>query len=301
MISWYTPQNVIAWTRRLLPLRAVVVIFILAALVITELRLDWVEQLVGSYMVSTNSYRPKSGAIWEQGQKTASARQTLAEYADQRQNVLREAQQAQSLGQVIANVTEGKGVMISTEHFLELYLKLPPAISHEIVSPYTLLTYVSSGQWQRTFVDRQEQQILIFMLDAQNQVIYRLTIGPVLLGHIERGEVAIRSGLEQLSDFAAHIYPAERFFEVLNGYPQELRQQIVSHPEDLLRVTGKIRRVGISSAALGDAQELGFEVEDVNGYKVLLMQGQREAVQRIQGDLDGQPRFQWPWSGGAQQ
>jgi hypothetical protein len=288
------------WSRRLLPLRAVAVAFVLAAVAITELRLDWIETIVGGYMVSTNTSRPKSGAIWEQGEQAASARQTLAEYADQRQNVLREAQQAQSLGQVMGTIIEGKGVMISAEHFLELYLKLPPAIAHEIVSPYDLLTHTSAGRWQRTFIDRQEQQVLIFMLDAQNQVVYRLTIGSVLLAHIERGEVAIRSGLEQLSDFAAHIYPAERFFELLNSYPQPLREQIVAHPEELLRITGKIRRVGISSSAMGDAVDLGFEVEDVAGYKVLLMQGQREAVQQIQSDLDGTPRFQWPWTGGGQ-
>jgi hypothetical protein len=287
MIPWYAPTTLPEWFRRLFSPRSVVLALLLATIAVTEWRFDWMEQVAGSYLVTTNRYRPKSGTVWEQGRQSDEARQTLAQYASQRQNVQREAQQAASLGQAVANMDPEKGAMISAEHFLTLYLKLPPVLAQEIVSPYTLLAVSSAGKWERTFFQRQDQNLSIYLLDAQNQVIYRLTIGPVLMGHIDRGEVAIRTGLEQLSDFSDSIYPAEHFFTELNALPEEMRERVLAHPEELLRVSGRIRRIGISAGTMGNAVDLGFEVEDLEGPKVILMQGIREDVRRLQRAMEG--------------
>ena len=297
MIPWYAPTTLNAWSRRLLSARTIILVLALAAFAITELRFDWVEETVGTFLVTTNSGRPQSGTIWEQGRMTDSARQTLAQYASERQNVQREVRQAGSLGQVIASIGAEKGVMISAEHFLALYLKLPPVLYQEVVSPYTLLAYDSAGKWQRTYLERQDKQLLIHLLDSQNQVVHRLSIGAVLLGHIERGEIAIRSGLDQLSDFAAHIYPAERFFAALNSMTEEGQRSVVAHPEDLLRVSGRIRRIGISDTDIGNAVDLGFEVEDLDGPKVILVQGDRDDVRRLQRLLAYGSGSMWPWKG----
>jgi hypothetical protein len=299
MIPWYAPIDCTAWFRRLLSSRAVVLVLILVALVTTEFRFDWMERAAGAYLVTTNSYRPQSGTIWEQGHKADSARQTLAQYAVQRQNMQREAQQASSLGQVISSIAEEKGAMISSDHFLSLYLKLPPVLSNEIVSPYTLLTFTSTGKWERTFLEKQDHQLVIYLLDSQNQVIQRFNIGPELIEYIERGEVAVSSSLDQLSDFAAHIYPADRFFALLNALPEEVRKNIVAHPEELLRVSGRIRRVGISDGDFGDAVDLGFEVDTPDGTRVVLVQGARDEVRRLQHTLDESSSEGWPWSGGT--
>jgi hypothetical protein len=248
--------------------------------------------------VTTNRYRPKSGTVWEQGRLSDQARQTLAQFANQQQSVQREAQQAGSLGQVVANM-DPKGTMISAEHFLSLYLKLPPVLAQEIASPYVLLALSSAGRWERTFFQQEDENLSISLLDSQNQVIYRLSIGSVLLGHIERGEVAIRTGLEQLSDFSDNIYPAELFFEELNALPEESRRRVLAHPEDLLRVSGRVRRVGISAGAMGDNVDLGFEVEDPEGPKVILMQGAREEVRRLQRAMEGGVRNERPSGGEA--
>jgi hypothetical protein len=176
---------------------------------------------------------------------------------------------------------------------------LPPVLSHEIMSPYTLLTHMTGGQWQRAFLERHDKQLSIHLLDAQNQVLHRLNVGPLLLGHIERGEVAIQAGLDQLMDFAAHIYPAERFFKVLNTFPEDVQKRIISHPQDLLRVRGRIRRIAISSGAFGDAVDLGFEVEGLDGPRVILMQGDREDVRRFQRVLEGGSGPGPTWTGEA--
>jgi hypothetical protein len=169
-------------------------------------------------------------------------------------------------------------------------------LATEIASPYQLLTYSNGGTWQRTLLEKQDEGVQIYLLDTQNQVIHRLTIGPELIGHIERGEVAISSSLDQLSDFNNHIYPAERFFSSLNALPDAVRKKIITHPEDLLRVTGRIRRVGISNAGFGDAVDLGFEIDAPEGFKVILMQGGRDEVQRLQRTLERGSSRGWPWA-----
>jgi hypothetical protein len=281
MTPWFAPTSFKEYTRRLVTLRSVLLFSVVVALIVTELRFDWLESVVGAYLVTTNSARPESGTIWDQGRQSELARQTLNQYMNQRQDVQREARRATSLGQVLAGIGKERGAMISAAHFVELYLKLPPVLAHEIVSPYTLLSQLSSNQWQRTFFEQQDQQLSIYLLDDHNQVLYRLSIGPGLIEHIQQGEIAIHTGLHQLSDFTAHIYPAERFFGVLNTLPEQVRKGILASPEDLLRVTGHIVQVGISSESMGGATTLGFEVEDLQGPKVILTQGRNEDVQRL--------------------
>jgi hypothetical protein len=296
MIPWYAPTDFSAWTRRLMPPRVVVLALVVAALAATEMRFDWAEKIVGAYLVSTNPHRPQSGAIWEQGHKTDSARQTLAKFATQRQTVQREAQQAGTLGQVISSMVDEKGTIVSADHFLAVYLKLPPMLAAEIVSPFELLAHSNQGAWQRTFLEKQDDRLQIYLLDAHNQVIHRLHIGPELIGYIERGEVAISSSLDQLSDFNDNIYSAERFFSTLNTLPESARKKIIAHPEDLLRVTGRIRRVGLSSLGFGDAVDLGFEIDAPDGLKVVLMQGSRDEVRRLQYFLNRGSSVNRPWA-----
>ena len=288
MTAWYTPTDFKDYSRRWFTLRTALLLSAAIALVTTEFRFDWLENAVGAYLVSTNSARPESGAIWDQGRQSELARETLSQYMNQRQDVQREARRATTMAQVLAGVGNEGGAMISADHFVELYLKLPPVIAHEILSPFTLLSQLSTNKWQRTFFERQDQQISIYLLDDHNQVLHRLAIGPGLMEHIEQGEVAIHTGLHQLSDFADHTYAAEPFFALLNTLPEQVRKGILSSPEELLRVSGHIVRVGISNESTGGVTTLGFEVEDLQGSKVILTQGRTEDIERLQYLLEAQ-------------
>jgi hypothetical protein len=281
MKPWYAPESYKEYTRRLVTLRSILLLVFVCVLVVTELRFDWLEGVVGAYLVTTNDSRPESGTIWDQGRQSELARQTLNQYMNQRQDVQRGAREAASLGQVLAGIDKDRGAMISAAHFIELYLKLPPVLAHAVVSPYTLLSQLSTNKWQRTFFEVQDQQLAIYLLDDHNQVLHRVAVGAELIENIRQGEIAIHTGLHQLSDFAAHVYPADLFFNTLNSLPEEVRQGIVASPEELLRISGRIIQVGISSQAMGDVTELGFEVEDLQGSKVILTQGRTQDVQRL--------------------
>lgn len=293
-IPWYSPFSVTQWLRRLVSPRTWVFFLICLVLIFSELHFDWLEHLLGNYLSTTNAYRPQSGAIWEQGSQVDSAREALVEYSSQRQNSRIEAQRSTSLGQVVANIADDKGAMISADHFIELFLKLPPAISHEIISPYRLLAEISTGSWMRTFFERQDGQVTVYLLDEQNQVLDRMILVPELLDYIKRGEVAVSMGLDRMADFKAHIYPADRFFKALSGLSEDVRAGIVPRPEDLLRTPGRIRRVGISEVPQSGMVDLGFEIEGLDGPKVILTQGRYENVQRLQYVLEGRTFFGWP-------
>ena len=262
---WYGPVDFSQWLRRLMSLRSVGLLLVMAALVLSELHYGWLEQLIGNYLISTNADRPKSGSIWEQGSQMDQARDTLDQFSSQSQNSQLEARRATSLAQVLASIVDEKGAMISADHFLELFMKLPPAIANEIVSPYLLLAKRSDDRWMRTYFEKQESGVLIYLLDSQNQVLDRITVGKELLGYIERGEVAVSMSLDRLADFAGHIYSADKFFNVLNSLTADARSGILARPEDLLQISGRIRRVGISELVQSDKVDLGFEVEDVDG------------------------------------
>lgn len=289
----FAPNSFKASFARLMAPRCGVVLLVVAGLLATEFRFDWLESAIGRYLVTTNSMRPESGTIWEQGHQSDQARQALSQYTDQRREAQQEALQAVTMGQVVAGVTDERGAMISASRFVELYLKLPPVLSHEIVSPYILLNRLSGGQWQRTFFERRDRQIAVYLLDRHSQVLHRFDVGPGLVELIQRGEVAIQTGLNQLSDFAANIYPADQFFDALNRLSPEEREGVIAHPEELLRINGRIVHVGISNDPSGDAVDLGFEVEEAGGTKVILTQGRVRDVRRLQWELDGRRRFFW--------
>lgn len=291
---WYSPVTATQWLRRLVSPHTLALLLICIALIFTELHFDWLEHLLGNYLSTTNAYRPQSGAIWEQGNQVDSAREALVAYSSQRQNSRIEAQRSTSMGQVVGNIADDKGAMISADHFIELFLNLPPAISHEIISPYRLLAELSAGNWMRTFFEQQAGQMTVYLLDEQNQVLDRMTLVPELLDYIKRGEVAVTMGLDRMADFAAHIYPADRFFKVLSGLSEDVRAGIIPRPEDLLRIPGRIRRVGISEVPQSDMVDLGFEIESLDGPKVILTQGRYEDVQRLQYTLEGRTFFSLP-------
>jgi hypothetical protein len=297
MAPWYLPTHTRTLLQRWVSLRTVLMVLAGLALLITEFRFNWVESVTGRYLVSTNAARPQSGAIWDQGLQSLQARKTLASFVDQRRAVQSEARQAATLGQVVEGLNNGDDAMISAAHFVELYLKLPPVLGTEMVSPYAILSRLSDGKWQRVYFDRQSDQLLIFFLDSDNQVLDRLSIGTSLLAHIQRGEVAINGRLEQLSDLAVNIYSADRFFSVLNSLPAHVRQSIIPHPQDLLRVSGNLVRVGISDRHQFDSVDLGFEIASAHGFRVILIQGQLEAVRQVQRRLIGKaaPRWQQDW------
>jgi hypothetical protein len=267
-------------------LRPVLIVILLSSIFILELRFDWVERILGAYLVTTNSERPESGSIWEKGHQTRTARQTLEKIITDRQALQREARSAATFTQIAANVSTGKEVMLSADHFRRLYLQLPPTVAHEIISPFELLRLVTDGRWRRTYFEKSGAGLMIYLLDANNRVLQQLELVPTLLSHLKRGEVSLAESLDQLPIFEKRIYPADRFFKALEAFPENVRRSMVPFPETLLEVSGQIVRVGISDETLYGFIELGFEILNGTQRRVIIVQGHEWAVWRLRSYLE---------------
>ena len=287
MTGWAEPRDFREWAKRVFALRPLLMLMMVSSIFILELRFDWLERILGTYLVTTNSERPESGSIWEKSHQTRTAQQTLEQILTDRQALQREARSADTFSQIAANVAPGKGVMLSADHFRKLYLRLAPSIAHDIISPIELLGLVSNGRWRRTYFEKSVAGLMIYLLDANNRVLRQLELDSVLLSQLKRGEVALAESLDELPNFINRIYPADQFFSSLESFPEEVRRSMVPHPETLLEGSGQIVRVGISDETLSGFIELGFEFFNGIQHRVVLVPGHEWAVWRLRSHLEG--------------
>ncbi len=285
-MDWSEPRDFKEWFLRLFSLRAILVILVVYSLALTELRFDWVEQMVGTFLSATNSRRPQSGAIWEKGKEAYTARKTLERIVTDRESSRREAREAETFSQITEALAPNHGVMISAAHFRALYLSLPPAVAQDIVSPFDLLQVQSDGRWERTYFRKFGSSIKVFLLDMDSRVLRELDIPPELLSRLRQQDGFAEGVLEDFPSLRNRIYPAKRFFDALAKQPEEIRRSILPTPERLLSLPGRILRVGLSDEALSGLVDIGLEFEAEGKTKVMVVQARDWAVWRLRLDLE---------------
>ncbi len=290
MQDWARPHTIRQWLKRLFGLQAIVCGLLVVLLAVSELRFDWIEAAVGTYLATTNDQRPEIGAIWEKGRQATTARQALEQIVTDRQANQRDAQEATTFKQLADSMPDGQTTMLSPDQFKRLYLKLPVEIAREIASPFELLSLFSQTAWDRTYFEKSGGELNIYLLDAENRVLKQMVITPELLLTMDRQNVFTAATLSDLPQFENRIYPGDRFFTILADLPADIRKGVLPNPERLLAQPGQIRRVGISDEATSGFIELGFEINDGTRQEVVRYQGQEWAVWHIRSILEGKPR-----------
>jgi hypothetical protein len=285
-MDWSEPRDFREWLSRLFSLRAILVILIVYSLALAELRFDWIEKAVGSYLARTNNRRPQLGAIWEKGQETLTARKTLEQIVTDRESSQRVAREAQTLSQIAEVLAPNQGVMISAAHFRELYLSLPPAVAQDIVSPFELLLLQSTGRWERTYFRKFGNSLKVFLLDLESRVLRELDVPRELMARLRQQDGFSDGVLEDFPSLKNRIYPAQHFFEALAQQPEEIRRSILPAPERLLASSRRILRVGVSDEALSGLVDIGLEFESEGGARVMVVQARDWAVWRLRLDLE---------------
>jgi hypothetical protein len=288
MNSWTHPQNFNDWLKGIFTLRPVALALLFSLALIAELRFDWAEQMIGRYLVTTNQFRPESGAIWEKGHRTEDARQILEKIVTDKQAVQREAREAQNFTQIAETLSRGIELIISADHFRQLYNELPPELAAELLSPYALVRIVSENEWDRAFFEPEAGGFNVYLLNKDNRVLKQMTVSGDMLARIEHGETPRADTLDNLPQFANRIYPADRFFRALEAVSEDVRRQGVPWPENLLKSPGRVSRVAISDEVLSGYIEMGFEMQEPNRTRVVLFQGRDWAVARIRAVLEGE-------------
>jgi hypothetical protein len=255
-------------------------------MIFAELQLHWVERVIGAYLVSTNSDRPESGAIWEKGRKTRSARSAVERLAGDREAQQRMARNAGNLSEIVDSLAPGQGAMLSAEHFRELYRKLPQGLAAELISPFELLRLANEGRWIRTYLEKASDGLMIYLLEPNNNVLRQFKVAIAPLAVLARSTDVSSQTLEQIPGFQGRIYTADRFFSALSSLDEDERRGVVPQPERLLEVSGKITRVGLSDEALAGLVDIGFEIRTGAQSRVLLLQGQDWALWRLRAHLE---------------
>ena len=281
------PKDLHDWAARTFALPGLLLGAVLAAMIVAELQLHWVERVIGVYLAATNSDRPESGAIWEKGRKTRSARSAVERLASDREAYQRMARNAGNLSEIVGSLASGQGAMLSAEHFRELYQKLPQGLAADMISPFDLLRLANEGRWSRTYLEKASDGLMVYLLEPNNHVLRQFKVAAAPLALLARRADAASQTLEQMPGFQGRIYPADRFFAALASLAEDERRGLVPQPERLLEVSGQIARVGLSDEALAGFVDIGFEVRTGSQSRVLLLQGQDWAVWRLRSLLEG--------------
>ena len=285
--NWSEPGDLNEWVRRVFAIRPLLVCLFFLALLISELRFDWMEQTMGNFLVSTNSRRPESGTIWETGRQTREARKTLDQIVSDRQTSQQETRQAESFKEIAATILPDQWVMISPDQFRRLYLQLNPETAAEIISSFDLLELINRENWDRTYFEKDGNGLNLYLLDTENRVQRQLTIPSDLLYGMGESQVEMDQSLDNMPQFGSRIYPADLFFQTLDHLGDAVRKDAIPQPNQLLRFPGRITRVGISGQGFSGFTELGFEIESTTHRIVILMNGHERAVLRLRSNLEG--------------
>lgn len=281
MTHWYEPTNFSTWLRRTLSMFNLVLFFLVAAVVFSELRFDWGEQLLGRYLASTNALRPETGIIWTTGNQTQRAHTHLDTIVTERQDQARVAREATSFSQLAQVVLPGQWTGLDRERFKALYLDLPQDAAAALIPPVELVWLFGTPGLTRIFCQGKTEGLEIYFLDSDNRVIRQIDLDHRFLASLEKEENFFSERLENIPGFAGRIYPADRFFAALLSLPAEVIPDLITTPEVLLRERGTIVRAGIWNEAKSGYIRLGFEFQENGETRIILVRAREWAVWRI--------------------
>jgi hypothetical protein len=264
--------------------RASILGLLICLALVSELRFDWLEQSLGYYLATTNSRRPEWGAIWEKGRSARQARQEIDKLVADRMTSRREAEDARSFTAIAQILGARESVILPAHRFLELYRGLPLDLAAELLSPYALIHLLSTDRWDRTYFERTDGGLRIYLLTADNRVLQELSLGEEALARLERGETAAR-GRTPLEALAHRIYPGDQFFAALSRLPEDVQRSVIAWPERLLGVSGRISRVGVADEVTDGYVAIGVEIQDRGQEQVMVIQGRDWAVWRLTTEL----------------
>jgi hypothetical protein len=280
-----------------LSFRGIVLMLAALAVLISEIRFSWVELLVGRYLAVTNTHRPESGNVWEQGRLKQVATQTLEQIVTRQLSAQREAREATSLEQLIEGLSASRGTMISADHFKKLYTQIPESVARTLFSPILMLRISAEKRWERVYLERENGQVGIYLLDRGNTVLSYTTLTDQQLQSTGTAPPVVAGRLDDQPEFAGRIYPADRFFMALGTLPAEMQQGVLANPGAVLAVDGTPVRVGFSDEVVADMIRIGIELETPQGPQTVIGLGQEWAVWQLRTLLN--PRLSRPATGNS--
>ncbi|RLC04226.1 MAG: hypothetical protein DRH34_04480 [Deltaproteobacteria bacterium] len=286
--QWYEPFSFSEVLRRTFSFLNIAVFIITAIVIFSELRFDWFENLVGSYLVSTNESRPETGAVWDTGKQTASAHEYLNEIISKKEDTRQSVHQAETFLDLASGILPGQWVTLEKEQFKRLYLTLEKPIALKIIEPAQLVWLLNGGSLDRIFCEGITGGIKLYFIDSENRVVKQIDLEKEDILEIENGGKPVPGELADMEGFSGRIYPARVFFDALFKLPVDIIPDLMMDPKPLLKQDGKIINVGIWNEAISGYIRLGFEFEEKKSKQVIFIKGREWAVWQLSLNLKGE-------------
>ena len=285
--QWYEPLNFSEWLKRTFSFLNIAVFMITATFLVSELRFDWFENLVGSYLASTNESRPQTGVIWEAGKHTTDAYEYINEIINKKEDTQHNVHKASSFSNLVSGILPGEWVTLEKDHFQTLYLTLEKSLANKIIEPAQLVWLLKSSMLDRIFCEGIPGGIKIYFIDSENRVIKQIDLEKQYILEIESGEQSVAGALSGMEGFSGRIYPAEKFFDAVSKLPPDILPDLMADPAILLAQAGKIINVGIWNVTQNGYIKLGFEFEEEGANKIVFIKGREWAVWQLSLYLQG--------------
>ncbi|MBU8911961.1 MAG: hypothetical protein KOO65_11885 [Desulfobacterales bacterium] len=286
--QWYEPLNFSEWLRRAFSFLNIAVFIITAIFIFSEFRFNWFENLVGSYLASTNEFRPETGAIWETGKQTSNAHEYLNKIISKKEDTRQNVYQASTFSGLASGILPGEWVTLEKQQFKTLYLTLEESTALKIIEPAQLVWLLNGSTLDRIFCEGITGGIKIYFIDSENRVIKQIDLRKEDILEIENGDKPVPGELADMDGFSGRIYPAPVFFDTLFKLPADIIPDLIVNPEILLKQDGKIINIGIWNEAENGYIKLGFEFEKTGGGKqVVFIKGREWAVWQLSLNLRG--------------
>ena len=285
--QWYEPLNFSEWLKRVFSFINIAVFMITAIFLISELRFNWFENLVGSYLASTNQSRPKTGVIWETGQHTFNAHEYLNTIINKKNAAQASVHEASSFSSLVSGILPGEWVTLEKDHFKTLYLSFDKSLARKIIEPAQLVYLLKSSMSDRIFCEGISDGIKIYFIDSDNRVIKQIELKTKNILELENGEQAITGELESIEGFSGRIYPAQIFFDAAFKLPPDMLPDLMINPEILLAQKGRITNIGIWNVTQEGYIKLGFEFENQGIKQIVFVKGREWAVWQLSIYLKG--------------
>ncbi|NOX32742.1 MAG: hypothetical protein GXP56_03245 [Deltaproteobacteria bacterium] len=285
--QWHEPLDFHEWLKRAFSFLNIAVFIVTAIFVFSEFRFDWFESLVGTYLVTTNEFRPETGAVWETGKQTSSAHEYLNKIIDKKEDVRLNVHQASSFLDLASSVLPGEWVTLEKQQFKILYLSLEKSTALKIIEPARLLWLLKASSLDRIFCEGIPGGVKIYFIDSENRVIKQIDLKKEHILEIENSKKPVAGQLADMEGFLGRIYPAKVFFKAFFKLPADIIPDLIVNPESLLKQGGRIINIGIWNEAENGYIKLGFEFEEKGVKQVVFIKGREWAVWQLSLNLKG--------------
>ncbi len=184
--------------------------------------------------------------------------------------------------ELIALLSQGTGVSITPEKFVQLFRTIPAPLRPLLISPRDLVELYWSDTWLRTSIWVKDGGCVAYLIDSRNRMIRDIRITRSVLDAAASYGKSTTGKISSISDFSGSIFPGSKFLKIFTNMPQSERYGLFSDPDILLAIPKPLIRVGLSpSMDEGEIGFIGFESKNDDGEFVIVFPATNTGINRL--------------------